>query len=354
MNWGAAMLLRLVALAAGLFFIYCEADGTYEFLVSQQPRHAIDFVVLAGTGFAVALGLLPMYAGHAFKHRQWGIAFACWLAVPIVMAVVYYAAIQRTGGGADQAEVERLRTTRTGTLTARTEKEATKSWEDARDAAKTECATGRGRKCTDAETKRDAAWAAVVQARTELSKTPETAPDSGARRVVAFLPFLTEAQVRLYQPKLIPVGISMLASVFLTIGMLLHTPPMPRPWQRWRRPPSAPAMIDIEPEPNVPTFRPPKRPKLVTSSPEGAGSIPKILHEILEPAGGSRRIEIKDCHDGYAARCRAEGKRAVPPLQFIDTVKEFCRRAGIKTKTEGDRFYLVGVQLAPLRGREVS
>jgi hypothetical protein len=46
--------------------------------------------------------------------------------------------------------------------------------------------------------------------------------------------------------------------------------------------------------------------------------------------------------DGYAAQCRAEGKRAVPPVQFIDPVKEFCRRAGIRTKTEGDRFYLLG------------
>jgi hypothetical protein len=145
-------------------------------------------------------------------------------------------------------------------------------------------------------------------------------PDSGARRAVAFFPFLTEAQVRLYQPMLIPVGISILASVFLTIAMLLHTPPMPRPWQRRPAPPAAKTpvvVIDVEPEPSVPVFQPPQRPKLVTSSPDGAGSIPKILHQILEPTS-SRRVEIKACHDGYAARCRAEGKRAVPPLQFID------------------------------------
>ena len=88
--------------------------------------------------------------------------------------------------------------------------------------------------------------------------------------------------------------------------------------------------------------------------PEGAGSIPKILHELLEPAAG-RRVEIKDCHDGYAARCRVEQKRALPPVQFVDPVKEFCRRAGIRTKTEGDRFYLVGVQLvASLSERQTN
>jgi hypothetical protein len=96
--------------------------------------------------------------------------------------------------------------------------------------------------------------------------------------------------VRLYQPMLIPVGISMLASVFLTIAMLLHTPPMPRPWQRRSAPPpKPPVIIDVEPERKTPTFSPPPRPKLVTSSSDGvAGSIPKILHEILEPASGKR------------------------------------------------------------------
>jgi hypothetical protein len=352
MTWATAILLRLVALAAGLFFVYCEADGTYEFLLSQQSQHAIDFVVLAGTGFAVALGLLPMYAGHAVKHRQRGIAAGCWLALPIVMAVVYYAAIQRTGGAADQAEVERLRNTRAGTLAVRTEQDASATWETAREAAKRECGSGpvrqqRGPKCLEAEGKRDAAWAAVTVARKDLAKTPETKPDSGARRAVAFLPFLTEAQVRLYQPMLIPLGISMLASVFLSIAMLLHTPPMPWPWRRRALPQAKDAVvIDVEAESKAPALSPPQRPKLVTSSAEGAGSIPKILHQILEPAGG-KRVEIKDCHGGYAATCRAEGKRAVPPVQFIEPLKQFCRRSGIKTKTIGDRFYLLDVKLAP-------
>jgi hypothetical protein len=38
----------------------------------------------------------------------------------------------------------------------------------------------------------------------------------------------------------------------------------------------------------------------------------------------------------------------------MDPAKEFCRRAGIRTKTEGDRFYLLGVQLVALRGQEAS
>jgi len=59
------------------------------------------------------------------------------------MAVVYYAANQRTGGGADQQEVERLRASRAGSLAARTEQDATTTWDtrvDPRvDRARQEC-----------------------------------------------------------------------------------------------------------------------------------------------------------------------------------------------------------------------
>jgi hypothetical protein len=92
-------------------------------------------------------------------------------------------------------------------------------------------------------------------------------------------------------------------------------------------------------------FEAAERPKLVASSSEGAGSIPKILHEILEPAAGGE-VEVQECHAGYAAQCLAAGRRAVPPVQFVDPLVQFCRRAGIRTKTVGDRFYLLDVQLA--------
>jgi hypothetical protein len=340
MGWGLAILLRLIALMAGCFFIWCEAEGTYEFLLAQQ-QHA-DFVVRAGTGFAVALGLLPMYAGRAVNGRQWGIATACWLAVPVVMAVVYYAAIQRTGGAADQAEVERLRMTRAGTLAAKTEAEASKSWEDARDAARAECASGpvnqqRGHKCLEAEAKRDAAWAGVLAARDELRKAPETKPDSGARRVVAFLPFLNEAQVRLYQPMLIPVGISILASVFLTIATLLPTPPMPQLWQRRAAETRIePDVIDVRPEP---VSAPATKPRLVHDRALAARVVSELTH-MLEPSAASDEIEIEDLFNAHAARYRA-----VTPEQFIDYAHEFCKAAKLRTRRLGDQVFIRGVKL---------
>jgi hypothetical protein len=342
-GWGKASLLRLLALAAGLFFVWCEAEGTYEFLLSQQPQHVVDFAVRAGTGFAAALGLLPLCAGHAVKNRQWSIAIACWLAVPIAMAVVYYAAIQRSGGAADQIEAERLRQSRAGTLAARTERDATENWETAREAATGECASGRGSKCIEAETKRDAAWGAVLKARGNLRDTPATQPASGERRVVAALaPFLvvTEDQVRLYQPMLIPVGISVLATVFLTAAILLHTPPMP-----WSLRCTAPAkrmgrrsdVIDGEVISETTTA--PLTP--VANSPLTLLTRVMVqLTEMLELGAPNDEVEIEDLYDAHAAR-----HPGLSPNQFIECAHQFCCAANLTTRTQGDKFFIQGVRL---------
>jgi hypothetical protein len=363
MSWGTAVLLRLLALAAGIFFVWCEAEGTYDFLLADQGGH-INFIVKAGTGFAVAVALLPMYAGQLVERRQHGKAIACWLAMPIVMSVVYYAAIQRTGGAADQVQLQREIDKRDGTVAAQIAKDANEAWKDARDAAATECGSGRGRRCTDAEAKRDTAWKALEKAREALLKAPAEHPDSGAKRAVALLPRLTEEQVRLYQPMLIPISISALAALFLSIGMSLKMPPMPRPWQSWhwrtRRIPSAPSpkqqgvVIDVRPEPELPTLKPqvPARPKLVSTSDQPPyGQVGPICTEALE-AGRGKRVEIADLGADYAARCKARNLRPYPPAEFATQLEEFCLRTGIRTRRIGSKVFLLDVQLATATAAE--
>ena len=41
--------------------------------------------------------------------------------------------------------------------------------------------------------------------------------------------------MRLYQPMVIPLGMSLLMMLFANIAVTLKTPPMPRPWRNWRR-----------------------------------------------------------------------------------------------------------------------
>src|SRR5215469_1497780 len=116
---------------------------------------------------------------------------------------------------------------------------------------------------------------------------------------------------------LIPVGISIFGSLFLTIAMSLKTPPMPRPWQSWHwrtsRMPSGSSpkqqgvVIDMRPEPELPTLKPqaPARPKLVSTSDQPPyGQVGPICTEALEEARG-KRVEIADLGADYAARCKA-------------------------------------------------
>ena len=65
----------------------------------------------------------------------------------------------------------------------------------------------------------------------------------------------------------------------------------------------------------------------------------------LEPATG-KRVELEEVFGAYADACQAEGKRAVPPGQFVDPLKKFCKAAGIRIKDEGGHVYLMNVRLA--------
>jgi hypothetical protein len=192
--------------------------------------------------------------------------------------------------------------------------------------------------------------------------------------VVAFLPFLTEDQVGLYQPMLIPIGISILASVFLTISMVLHTPPMPRPWQRWhqrwRKPPSLPftlamsasdaEIIDMPPKPAAapaadPRSRVPERPRLrlATTTCQPIGAVLDFLHGGLEIVA-KRRTEMAAAFVGYIAWCKVKTLRPMGLEEFVEELEGLCQQCGIRIAEENDRHYLIDVQLVPAQGREVS
>jgi hypothetical protein len=75
-----------------------------------------------------------------------------------------------------------------------------------------------------------------------------------------------------------------------------------------------------------------------------AGSVPKILAELLQPAKG-RRVEIGKVFEGYAAAYEAEGLRALTPDQFIDPTQRLCQECSIQARVVGKRVYLLDVRL---------
>jgi hypothetical protein len=71
----------------------------------------------------------------------------------------------------------------------------------------------------------------------------------------------------------------------------------------------------------------------------------RILAAALEPATGER-VELEEVFSAYAGACQLEGKRTVPPGQFVDPLRKFCKAAGIRIKDDGGQVYLMNVRLA--------
>lgn len=210
-------LWRYAALAVGLVCVGCEAWGVYDFL--QQEQKGWNYIVVAGVVVAAGAGLLPLFAEQARAQGRGRLAITFWLALPLAMAFVLMAAIQRTGGAADFAFQERERAERNRELHERSEREATEALPIARQAAITECASGRGKRCLEAEGKVSAAEDRIAAARSALARaTASHQEDPLARRIVRVAPFLTVDQVRLYQPLFLPFLMSLFGALFLAFG----------------------------------------------------------------------------------------------------------------------------------------
>lgn len=210
------MLWRYLALTGGLFCVGCETWGTYDFLAKDQGGW--NYIVAGGVAVALIAGLLPAFAEHAGASGRRALKIGCWLALPLALVFIFMAAIQRTGGAADAAQQARVRAERERSLAERSEVEATEALKPARAAAATECASGRGKRCLEAETKVQAAQDRIDAARRVLAAAPVQLDDPLARRLVLLLPFLSQEQVRLYQPLLLPILLSIFGAVLLAIG----------------------------------------------------------------------------------------------------------------------------------------
>jgi hypothetical protein len=164
---------------------------------------------------------------------------------------------------------------------------------------------------------------------------PASSDDSMARRIIAYLPFLTKEQVQLYQPMLLPMGLAIVGSLLIAIGVRRKAakvePPAPLP---------EPAPLVPEPE----IIAPWPRPKFVAArKDQPAAPVAELMTAVLEPARG-RRVSLEQCFARYTAD--SDKCQPLAPDAFMDAMSEFCKGAGIRTKIEGDKLYLINVELA--------
>jgi hypothetical protein len=88
----------------------------------------------------------------------------------------------------------------------------------------------------------------------------------------------------------------------------------------------------------------PEKPKLITSNPVPAGSVPRVLSANLERATG-KRADLADLAGCYRRTCRQENKRMVSQDEFLEAVDKFCKATDVKIRTIDGRVYLMDVRL---------
>jgi hypothetical protein len=158
-------------------------------------------VTAASIGAAASLPL----AERAAKAGQWAKALGLVVFFLLMVGVSLTASIARVGGKHD-SEVSAVRVENARISLAH------EAYETAQRSAEAECATGRGPRCRAAEH-------TIVEARKALQSAPiKKVDDSMARRIAAVLP-VTEQQVQLYQPLLLPFALQLGGFVLLALGL---------------------------------------------------------------------------------------------------------------------------------------
>lgn len=334
---------RAILITAGLACVGCEVWGSYDYMIEKYGRW--NYLVVGSLVLTALAAVLPV--GAEFAHRQGmrGLKWAAWCAVPLAVAFVFTVSIQRTGGATDTDEAGRRQIAENIRIAKQEAREAEDQLPLDKALVTKNCGVW-GPVCTKAKADQAATEGKLAAARATLKQHGVAVDDSMARRLVAYLPFLTKEQVQLYQPMLLPMGLAIIGSLLVAIGVRRKatvsqlTVDQPKVAEVL-----APALA-AEPA-QMRTGSPVL--KLVSVKDEKpSGSIPKILTAALDPATGER-VEFAEVYRRYRLDCAAEGNSAVSPEQFADPLKRFCKGAGIRTKAQGEHLYLLNVRIGGAR-----
>ena len=341
-------LIRAVLIVAGLACVGIEVYGTFEFLWEKHGRW--NYLVIGGLMVTSLAAILPMAAEHARRNRQWALMLVCWFAVPLTLAFVFTAAIQRTGTVMDTDEAGRRQLTTRITIARQEIVEAEAQLVVDRAAVKRNCDVW-GPICTKAKDAQAATEKKLADARVVLKTSGVEIDDSMIRRLVAYLPFLTKEQVQLYYPMLLPMSLALLGSVCIAIGSRRREPDRPAPPSPAVLSPTQEPDVDSLTEPQIaPTLAPVpvQLPLPAVTEPlatkKEQPAVPRIMSAALTRAK-NQRVDLEDAFKRYAADCRSEGQEPVDPIAFSDEIARFCRSRRIQLMIDGERVYLLGFQL---------
>lgn len=357
--------IKVLAVILGLGLAGTEVWGTYGYFLKDQGE--FNYIVAVMCGVTIFTALAPMFMVYCFNERRWGALVFMLITLPLAIAVTFAAALSRTGGTADNGEAQRIHNERVLKTAQSAEVEAKSAYDDAKAAAKTECADGRGLKCDKAEDRMEKAASRLDKARSDTAVAQDPKRDPFYSRVKAMTDALgwhmTEDQLRTYWPIIYPLAMALCAGACLAFGVPHGNgrkpalDPAPKLARRWRWPSwksrksPAPAVTDKPDDVpvTVPAIEPDERApgpfkhglKLVASSPV---AIVDFIVERMETCDGGR-VGESDLYKAYMRKCKAANAKPLSAGEFVPVLDKVCNDLGIRREQKGNKVYLVDVQL---------
>lgn len=334
--------LGVLALVFGALFAAGEIWGVWDYMMREQG----EFNYLVGMGLLVAgaFALLPAWAALAWRTGA-GLSVAlyvCWL---IAGVVVIGAALTRTGGAVDMAQLDRVSAERAHKIAEQAVADATRQLAGDERTVGVECASGNGPRCQDARRARDATQTRLTIARADLLAAKGSAGDALARRLAA-TGYVTEDQVRNVWPLLVPLLGSALSAFLISLGVALLSAPagvFARPDKKSIQPEPVTVRHEL-PNPSTSVAHlaevVPIQQKAITE-----GQVTKFMLARM-PAADGGTVEIADAYVSYLDYCKDIEAKPIDAKRFAKTFAEICKRAQIKTQRKDGKVYCVGRKLS--------
>jgi hypothetical protein len=209
------------AIAGGAALTAIEVYGAVSYLVSQaQP----NYLVAGGAVVTIAAAGLPILAGRCWRGGRWLLGGLLWLALVPALSVILCAAVERTGGAKDSADRDRQVVAQKIGLAREAVADAKADVRADEAKAVAECSRSqnpkvspRGPHCTAAEERAEKSRERLKAARGELVQAGVVPKDPMASRLAAVLP-VSEADIALYQPLVLPLAISITGLLLIAAG----------------------------------------------------------------------------------------------------------------------------------------
>ena len=213
--------VALASIAIGAAFTGIEVYGAVAFLLDQaQP----NYLILGGALTTAAAATLIPLSERCLRDGRYLLGVLLLAALIPALSIVVTAAIERTGGARDriagdhQAKAAAIKLKNDAVADAKADLEGLKADE------KRECnsakpgADPRGLRCKSAEKRTQEGRDRLETVRGKLADAGVAPKDPMVVRLAAVLPGISEADIALYHPLVLPLTISLLGILFIAAG----------------------------------------------------------------------------------------------------------------------------------------